>query len=256
MKFNNYLIRVSDYAFKLVILVLLLSFSDVQSQNVKLTYKNKKLYKKEKGFKKHDYRPVFVSFKYPAFSGDGAKFLNAEISKYLFEKSGSFEKYCSEFFSDYRENGAETFYSWEVEKTVTVEYLSKNMVSLDRFYVYKRGENSFLATLNPLTYDLKSKKRLTLNSVFEGNYKPELTKLVWKELKKQSKTNGNEGIFFEEAVDKYLSETYYFTATGIVFSFDWGEIAPRISPGFEVEVPYKLIKKYLKSGTPVWEIAK
>ncbi len=256
MQPNNYLIRVSDYASKLVILILLLLFSDVQSQNIKLTYKNKKLYKKEKGFKTHDYKPVFVDFKYPYFSGDNAKFLNAEISKYLFEKSGSFERYCSEFFSDYRESGAETYYSWEVEKTVTVEYLSKNMVSLHRFHVYKSGHNSFLATSSPLTYDLKSKKRLTLNSVFKGNYKPELTKLVWKELKEQSKSDGLEGIFFEEAVDNYLSETYYFTATGIVFSFDWGEIAPRISPGFEAEVPYKLIKKYLKSGTPVWEIAK
>ncbi len=253
---NKTVNRISSTIPKLILLVLVLLVVDGNSQNGNLSYKNKKSFKQQKGFKKHNYDPVKVTFVYPHFSGNNSKFLNSEIAKYLLEKSATFENYCSEFFSDYRKYGEATFYSWEVEKTVKVEYLSNKIVTLSRFHVEKRGDNAFLGTSSPLTYDLKSKKILTLNSVFKGNYQPELTKLVWRKLKQDSKTNGLEGRFYEDAVDKYLSKTYYFTATGIVFSFDWGEIAPRISPGCEAEVPYKLMKKYLKSGTPVWDLAK
>lgn len=234
----------------------LLLYMGTDAQNSSLSYEYRKLHKEKKGLKQHDYTPVTVDMSYPYFRGkdSDAEFLNAEVSKYLFERYKTFDKFCSAFFQQHSREAPETMSNWLVEKNISVIYLSDKFVSLGRGHTQQEGYNAFLGTSKPVTYDLKTKKILTLNAVFKGNYKPELTRLVWQNLKRDSKANGNEGVFYEEMVDKYLSEKYYFTGGGIVFSFDWGEIAPRVSPGFEVEVQYKLLEGYLKSGTPVWDI--
>lgn len=239
------------------ILLSLLFNTGADAQSGDPRYEYRKLHKEKKGLKKHDYSPVTVDMSYPYFMGkdSDAKFLNAEVTKYLFEKHKTFDKFCAAFFQRHLNLAPESFANWLVDKKVSVLYSSAKIVSLGRSHTKQEGQNAFLETSQPVSYDLKTKKQLTLKNVFSGNYKPELTKLVWQKLKRDSKENGNEGIFYQEKVGKYLSEAYYFTGRGIVFSFDWGEIAPRISPGFEAEVPYSLIKKYINKNSPIWNLA-
>lgn len=242
----------------MLLLLLILIFIGTEAQNRGPRYENRTLHKEKKGLKKHDYTPVTVDMSYPYFTGkdSDAKFLNAEVSKYLFEKHKTFDKFCSAFFQEHSSEAPETMSNWLVEKNISVLFSSTRIVSFSRSHVMQAGHNAFLGTSQPVSYDLKSKKILTLQSVFKGSYKPELTRLVWQELKKQRTEDGRTYGYYDKLVGKYLSDTYFFTGSAIVFSFDWGEIAPRIHPGFEAEVPYRSIKSYIRKDSAIWDLVK
>ncbi len=93
------------------------------------------------------------------------------------------------------------------------------------------------------SFDLKTGKQLSLNSVLTAQYRPFLTKIIEKQLLEQFyRRNQNDEI--KKSVDEML-ENYYFTTSGIVFSRDFKSNFSYKEP-IELTVPYSQISQLIR----------
>lgn len=93
---------------------------------------------------------------------------------------------------------------------------------------------------------MDDKKRLTLEDVFDENYKKYLLTLIWFRLHQLKDGNNNLMKFYTETLDNVLTQQFYITEKEFVMIFAKGEIAHRIYGDLVVGVPYSEIKPIMK----------
>lgn len=116
-----------------------------------------------------------------------------------------------------------------------------NLVTFARFYnAYSGGAHNIFHTQYD-TFDLASKRILTLNDILKPNAKAKVLAL----LKAQNATNLQEyGTDLDELT---LSENFYFAENGLVFVYSLYEIAPFVMGMPELSVYYEDLKELIKS---------
>lgn len=105
--------------------------------------------------------------------------------------------------------------------------------------------------------DLKNRKLITLNTLFNKGYEKQLTKIAKQNFIEQNQDEEYDWLTFWDDQDGmfkfYLSDDFLLTPKGILFSYDPYEIGPYAAGSPEVFIAYKTIKKGLKKDCIIHE---
>ncbi|MBL7814781.1 MAG: DUF3298 domain-containing protein [Saprospiraceae bacterium] len=161
----------------------------------------------------------------------------------------SFFTYYRESMKDEKPDSAAEYFSQSYSRTSQMEVLfnEKGLLSVGfAGYSYDGGAHGYHATALA-SYDLATKKQLTLNDVFKPNYPKELNKALEKALRTKYALNPKEGLgqmLFDNSIA--ANDNFALTRKGILFCYTPYEIAAYAYGEIQLYVPFEEVKTLLK----------
>lgn len=226
---------------------------------------------------------VIINFTYPVESSD--ELLKDSLDYYfisacLGERYASstpqeaIDRYVSNYIKDYRndleplykqderdqpEGGAiGSWYSYYKNIESNVQYYNKGLLVYRTYYDEYTGGAHGIYMTTFLNIDLGLMRPLHLDDVFVGNYKEDITDLIWEELMITNKAKNRselEDIGYGSIGEITPIENFYLDEKGITFYYNVYDIAPYAMGSISVCLPYSKIKSWL-STNPVIEALK
>ena len=220
----------------------------------------------EPGCKKAPSECSNVTLEYPRFTkaptAAALAALNGGVSDFLLKNlDGKNLPSLNAFIDDFFREAAEARKSvpqmsaWSLEKSVTVDYNTRGIVSL-RFHIFEftggAHPNSW-ATL--ASYAAQTGRRWALKDLLVSGYQSKLNAIAEPYFRKEKelKPNANleaEGFTFKGG--KFaVNDNFMITAKGLLFRFDSYEIAAYVVGPTEFLVPYSAIRHLIRPGGPL-----
>ncbi len=170
----------------------------------------------------------------------------------LRNKKDFFAKYREQYKSAEPEHVAEVEYKFSMDDItdLMICWQSENIMSLAiHHYTYDGGAHGLSSKIYH-SYDLKNKKLFTTEDIFQEGWDSVVSKLIVQKLRAAYKIKEYETLkkaeFFEEVIKP--SNNFYFTSTGLGFSYFPNEIAPYSMGQVTVFVPFAEITNVLQQS--------
>ncbi|MBX7169972.1 MAG: DUF3298 and DUF4163 domain-containing protein [Pyrinomonadaceae bacterium] len=172
-----------------------------------------------------------ISINYPQFSGKDFSALNLSL-----KNIGT--KYLQDFKKYKPVNGGENY----LEAGYRIEFANDNLVAIsfsDESYTGGAHPNHYTQTFN---FDLKNKKRILLNDIFNPN-----TKYLQK-LSQLSKAELGENLEFEDGIKPIAKNFSNFSLIkkGLLIYFNEYQVAPYVSGRQEIIISFDDLKDFMK----------
>ncbi|KEK25147.1 DUF3298 and DUF4163 domain-containing protein [Bacillus gaemokensis] len=200
-----------------------------------ITQKGKKPY-----FEYQISRPYFQNFSDSKFQNKLNAYYETEATR--FKKA--LEKEAKTYYKEVGESDS-LFHPYVTNVDYKVTLQKYPLLSLYvNYYQYTGGAHG-LYTWKANTFDLKEKKLLSLNDLFQkdSTYKDIIRTEIVRQIKQ------NESIYFPDAAEKVMSTkkfNYYLEPDHLVVYFSLYEIAPYSSGIPQFRIPYTLLRESLK----------
>lgn len=141
-------------------------------------------------------------------------------------------------------------FNWNTQAHVDMVYNAEGVTSL-RFTQYQfTGGAHGLQSVFCLVVDMKKRRVLKLNDLFEKGYEQKLRQALEEELRKQydipgnAPLNGDKGILFDAHLP--VSTNFYLTGNGIGFIYNPYEVAPYVVGQIDLYIPFNRISGLLR----------
>jgi hypothetical protein len=131
-----------------------------------------------------------------------------------------------------------------------VQYYDKSLL-VYRFYYdeYTGGAHGMHAAFF-LNIDLATKRPLTLDDLFTGDYKESLTDLIWNQLMADNDAKSHEELEemgFGSTGEIVPTDNFYLDKDGITFYYNVYDIAPYAVGEIKVTVPFDMLDHLLNT---------
>ncbi|PLW94222.1 MAG: hypothetical protein C0592_03535, partial [Marinilabiliales bacterium] len=182
-----------------------------------------------------------VNFRYPEDMVKNADIMMVQDYTSLYE--------TGEMEPDYSAN-------WEINDDVDV-VLNRDglLTTINSLYEYTGGAHgSYGSVCN--VYDFTTERLVTLDDIFEGDYKKALTDIINDKVREQFEMSSGEsfeskGFFVEELP---LTDNFALYSDHIYFIYNIYEVAPYVVGSIDVEILYSDLTEYLKKDGPVYRL--
>jgi hypothetical protein len=183
-----------------------------------------------------------------------AQYTQDYISSYL-EDIGPLFQSDVESGVDMSETGS--WYSYYRDINGRVQYYDKSLL-VYRFYYdeYTGGAHGMHAALF-LNIDLATKRPLTLDNIFTGDYKESLTDLIWNQLMTDNDAKSHEELEemgFGSTGEIVPTDNFYLDKDGITFYYNVYDIAPYAVGETKVTIPFDTLERWLNTSTLLEEL--
>jgi hypothetical protein len=147
---------------------------------------------------------------------------------------------------------AGSWYSYYRNVSGRVQYYDKSLL-VYRFYYdeYTGGAHGMHAALF-LNIDLATKRPLTLDDIFTGEYKESLTDLIWNQLMADNNVTTHEELEemgYGSTGEIIPTDNFYLDKNGLTFYYNVYDIAPYAVGEVKVTIPFDMLEQWLNTTT-------
>ena len=180
------------------------------------------------------------------------------------------KKYTEKYVSDYRKD-LEPMYRKDEQDKESAEDIGawysyyKGIESHVQLYtghllVYRIDYNEYTGGAHGiymstfLNLDLRTLAPIRLDNLFVGDYKEQLTDLLWNQLMADNKVATRqelEDMGYATTGDLTPTENFYLSKEGITFYYNVYDIAPYVMGPVKITLPYEMMQHLLGDGTMV-----
>ncbi|NWF89150.1 MAG: DUF3298 and DUF4163 domain-containing protein [Ignavibacteriaceae bacterium] len=201
-----------------------------------------------------EYPAIKTSFNSAVKDSLEAYIMNTLLENYSQQlKLKSLDEMAKVFMADYvgaKKDFPDYTIPWEINNTISVIYNSNSIVSFQSELYHFTGGAHGNSGVYFSNFNSQDGSKLLLSDLMNSNYKSELNKIAEKIFRKEKKLDPSasleaEGFWFAD--NKFsLNENFGIKNDGLVFYFNFYEVAPYAMGPTEIRIPYSEIKSLIK----------
>lgn len=231
-----------------------------------VTFVKQRVERREPGCKKPPSECSTILLEYPRFTkaptAAALGALNKAVSDFILESfQGARLRSATAVVDDFFREAAAVrrdvpqMPAWYLEKTVSVDYNARGIVSLDLTHASFTGGAHPNAWTTQRSYAAQTGRRLTLRDLLVPGFEPKLNPIAERYFRRARdlKPTANleaEGFTFKGG--KFaVNDNFMITSKGLAFHFDSYEVAPYVVGPTDFLVPYAAIRHLIRSGGPL-----
>jgi hypothetical protein len=187
------------------------------------------------------------------FAGLSAKEAMAQYSKDYIDR---YQEEIGPLFQADKDSGTDfttagSWYSYYRSMEGSVQFYEKSLLVYKFYYDEYTGGAHGMRAATFLNIDLATKRPLTLDDIFTGEYKDSLTDLIWNQLMTDNDAKSHEELEemgFGSTGEIVPTDNFYLDKDGITFYYNVYDIAPYAVGETKVTIPFDALDHLLNTS--------